>query len=695
MNFQRTLFRPRKKLPLIMQSEVNECGLACLAMLCVYHGKLIDIVTLRSQFRMAAAGASVQHLLQAATGLELRGRALKLELGELSALRLPVVLHWDLDHFVVLKMVRRKCFTIHDPAVGVRHYRYEELSLHFTGIAIEFTPLPGFTARPAGRKHGLRDLLPTSHRYFQSGLQIFLLSLLLQVLALLSPLYLQLVIDQGVGKGDMNLLPLLALLFFIVMASRAVVGYFRGLLSMQFSNSLGFQMLGNNFDHLMRLPLGFFERREMGDIVSRFSALENIKQLLTQEMITIVVDGLFSSLTLLLLFLYSPLLAAVAFMFMALFVGLRLICIPVEKQRRQETLITGARQQSRFMESIRSIITTKNYALEQQRVNDWQGLYAGYLNSSYHLGHLQLSVGTLQSLLFGIDNLLTLYLGALAVGAGELTIGQLMSFIFLKQHFTSAVTAMLPKLTELGLVSLELERVADISMQPPESSGQEENLLRHSLRGAIRVTDLSFRYADSDPLLINKLSFSVAAGNSMAITGRSGCGKSTLLKLLLGLERAESGEIRIDDIPLPELGIRNYRRQVAVIMHNEGLLAGDLAYNIRLQHGVDDPERLRAACERAGVWELIRRLPLGFSTQVGEMGNCFSAGQVQRLLLARAFYREPDILILDEALSHLGQAAAEAMFTAMCQPGITVLLVTHNSALASLADACIELGNNP
>lgn len=559
---------------------------------------------------------------------------------------------------------------------------------------MEFSPLPEFTPEKLASDYSLQQLLPPSRSYFQSGLQIFLLSLLLQILALLSPLYLQLVIDQGVGRGDMNLVALLALLFFIVVASRAIVGYFRGVLSMQFSNLLGFQMLGNNFDHLMRLPLGFFEKREMGDIVSRFSSLENIKQLLTQEMITIVVDGLFSSLSLLLLFLYSPLLAGIAFLFMLLFIVLRLLCIPVEKRRRQETLITGARQQSRFMENIRSIVTSKNYALEQQRVSDWQGVYAAYLNSSYHLGHFQLLVNTLQSLLFGIDNLLTLYLGALAVHGGELSLGQLMSFIFLKQHFTSAVTAMLPKLTELGLVRLELERVADISQHPPEFSSQPEALLQHSVRGAITVNDLCFRYADTDPLLINKLSFTIDAGTSVAIVGRSGCGKSTLLKLLLGLERAESGEIRIDGIPLPEFGIRHYRRQVAVIMHNEGLLAGDLAYNIRLQHGVAELDRLRAACERAGIWELIQRLPLGFNTQVGEMGGFFSAGQVQRLLLARAFYRQPAILILDEALSHLGQSAAEEMFRGMCELGITVLLVTHNPALAQLADTIIELGTS-
>jgi len=685
------LFHSPARVPLILQAEVNECGLACLAMLASYHGKQIDIVTLRSRFRLSPAGASVQHLLRAAANLHLQGRALKLELEDIHRLALPVVLHWDLDHFVVLTKVGNKRFTILDPAVGERCYTIEELGLHFTGIAIELSPQTNFVPEKLGHKVSLQQLLPASRRYYAVGMQIFLLSLLLQLLALLSPLFLQLVIDQGVGKGDMTLIRLLSLLFLIILLSRVAMAYVRGILSMQLSNQIGFQLLSSTFGHLLRLPLGFFEKREMGDIVSRFFALENIKQLLTHELITVVVDGLFSSLSLILLFFYSPLLAGIAFGFTALYLLLRVLCIPAEKQRRQESLITGARQQSRFMENIRSILTTKNYALEQQSGNDWRAVYAAVLNSGFRLGQFQLSINSVQTLLVGLDNRLTITFGALLVDAGELTLGQLMSFIFLKQHFTNGVTALLPKLTELALIRLELERVADIVQHKPETNVEQTELLQRDLRGAIDVQALCFRYADTDAPLLDGLNFEIAAGSSVAIVGRSGCGKSTLLKLLLGLEQAESGEIRIDGTPLAEFGAARFRQQVAVVMHNEGLLVGDLGYNIRLEHGVYDMERLRQACERAGVWELIQHLPLGFNTQVGEMGSMFSAGQVQRLLLARAFYRRPKGLVLDESLSHLGQQAARDMFASLCQSKMTVLLVTHSAELASLADMRIDL----
>lgn len=685
------LFQDRHALPLILQSEVSECGLACLAMIASYHGKRVDIASLRNRFQVSAAGASVKHLLEEARGLALQGRALKLELADIHRLALPVVLHWDMDHFVVLKRVGRRRITIHDPAIGLRHYRPAELNYHFTGIAIELTPQTSFTREDLRASLSLRQLLPRSRAFYQSMQQIFVLSFLLQLLSLLSPLYLQLVIDQGIGRNDMDLIPLLACLFLIVVISKTLASYFRGLLSLQLSNTLGFQLLSNGFAHLLQLSLGFFERREMGDIVSRFSALENIKQLVTQELITVVVDGLFSTATLVLLFLYSPLLAWVALGFMAAFALVRSLSIASEKRRRQDALVSGARQHTRFMENIRAITTIKNYGLEQQRVSDWQGAYAESVNANYHLGRFQLGLGTLQGLLFGLDNLLTIYLGATLVGAGAFTVGQLMSFIFLKQHFTSAITAMLPKLAELRLMKLELERVADFCLEKPEFPVTEAGLRQRRPDGAIRLRNLSFRYSATEPLLFDRLNLAIAPGSSTAILGQSGCGKSTLLKLLLGLERPLSGDVLIDGMPLPEFGIANLRGHVAAIMHNEGLLAGDLAYNIRLDSTSLDLSRLEEACERAGILGLINALPLGFSTRVGEMGSVFSAGQIQRLLLARAYYRQPQILVLDEALSHLGREAEREVFQSIIDSGTTVILVTHNVELARLASNIINL----
>jgi len=676
---------------MIFQNEIAECGLACLAMVANYYGKFTDIRTLRERLHMPVGGASVKHLLRACIALELQGRPLKLELNDIKLLTLPAILHWDTDHFVVLKKVSAKKFVIHDPAMGIRRYSLAELDRHFTGISIELCPAVSFTRERQEKKYSLQELFRTTPSFRLAIRQVFLLSLLLQLLSITFPLYLQLVIDQGLSKGDEDIIFLVALLFSLVILAKAGVTYFRGVVLLQFSSQLGFQMVSNTFAHLLRLPLSYFEKREMGDIVSRFSSLDNIKQLVTQEMVTVIVDGLFSLLTLFLLMLYSPTLALVALFFVAILSLVRLLTIPRERAYRQEVLQTGAKQQTRFMENIRCIAVTKNYAIESERLSEWQNYYSYFINTSYRLGHLQLRFGSFHSLLFGLDHVATIYLGSSAIFSGQLTIGQLMSFVFLKQHFSASVAAMLPKLAEIRLLKLELERVSDILFQEPEQSLENTSLLKPVITGELQAEQLSFNYSLSDAAVFEKVSFSVAPGEVLVITGQSGCGKSTLLKLLLGLASPCGGTLYIDGRQISELGVRHYRTQVAAVLHGDGLLSGSLSYNVNLEQEPLNAERLEEACRASCIYDDISQLPMGFNTQVGEMGVALSAGQVQRLLLARALYRHPKILVLDEALSHLSTVVAQEIVRNIQRTKTTLILVTHSVDLFELADRVLEM----
>lgn len=686
------IFLPRNTLPMIFQTEMAECGLACLAMIATYYGKFSDIRSLRESLCMQAGGASVKHLLQAGLQLDLQGRPLKLELGDIGLLTLPAILHWDTEHFVVLKKITRRSFVIHDPAMGIRKYSLSELDHHFTGIAIELSPAVSFTRERRTKEYSLKQLFEATPSFRQAIRHVFFLSLLLQVLSLIFPLYLQLVIDQGLSKGDMDIIFLVALLFSLVILAKTSVAYFRGIVLLQFSSQLGFQMISSTFAHLLRLPLSYFEKREMGDIVSRFSSLDNIKQLVTQDMITVIVDGLFSLLTFILLLLYSPTLAFVALVFVLTLSFIRLLSLSRERAYRQEVLQSGAKQQTRFMENIRCIAVTKNYAIESERLLEWQNYYAYFINTSYRLGHFQLSLSSLQSLLFGLDHVATIYLGSAAIFSGQLTIGQLMSFVFLKQNFSGSVAAMLPKLAEIRLLRLELDRVADIVFEEPEQNYLDTSLLKLEISGAIEVEELSFSYSQTQSELFQNLSFSIAAGEFLAISGHSGCGKSTLLKLLLFLAAPSTGRVLVDDRLITEMGVRQYRSQVAAVLHGDGLLSGSLAYNVNLEMEPLNSERLEAACRISCIFDDISQLPMGFNTQVGEMGVALSAGQVQRVLLARALYRHPKILVLDEGLSHLSTSVARDIIASIRDSKTTLILVTHNPELTSLADCSLELG---
>ena len=685
------LFTGRNSLPMIFQAEANECGLACLAMVVSYFGRATDIRSLREASNLPAFGASLKHLTRAAAAASLKTRSLKLELGDIERLSTPAILHWDLDHFVVLKKCRGGKVVIHDPAVGVRKYPLGELDGHFTGIAVEFSSSGSAIGAEPARRLRLRDLVRFSHGTAKGMALILLLSLLVQVCSLLSPLYLQLVIDQGLARGDMDLVLVVALLFGLLMLARTALGHARSLVTMQFSIRLGFEMVSGLFEHLISLPLRFFERREMGDLVSRFSSVEKISAIISQDMITVLVDGLLSILSLILLYLYSPLLATVCVGFVIAAMLLKLSSLPGEKLRRQETIVRAAKSESRLMENIRWASVIKNYAIEEQRGSDWQNHYVNSANAGYQLGTFQLWFGSSQGLLFGIEQILIIYIGASLISGGSLTIGQLMGFIFLKQHFSSSVLAMFPKLAELRLMQLDLERIADIALEPAEETNRLAQLPRRAFGGKLRGEQVGFGYSADERPVFEALDFQVEPGEMLVITGPSGCGKSTLLKLIAGLEQPGAGSLLYDGGPLRKLGLSALRSATAAVLHSDGLLAGDIAFNINLEDEPYNHARLEDACRRACILDEILALPLGFNTRVGELGNSLSAGQVQRVLLARALYKRPKLLLLDESLACLSDTVARRILENIGELRIAVVLVTHNPALARLGTRLISL----
>ena len=301
----------RKKLPLILQSEATECGLACLAMVAGFHGYKTDLLSMRQNFNVSMEGATLLDIMQFAEKLALTSRPLRIELEDLDALQTPCILHWDLNHFVVLKSANEKSIVIHDPGSGEKRLTMSEASGHFTGVALELTPTQEFTskARPASLKFS--DFWSKIIGLKSSLMLIFTLSVLLQVFALASPYYIQLVIDDVILTADTSLLTILAIGFALVLLFEVVTTALRGFTLLHFGNLMNIQLGANLFHHLIRLPLDYFEKRHMGDVVSRFSSLQRVKDLLTTGVIETIIDGLMALITLVMIFFYSPLLSAV------------------------------------------------------------------------------------------------------------------------------------------------------------------------------------------------------------------------------------------------------------------------------------------------------------------------------------------------------------------------------------------------
>src|SRR3954462_13802786 len=684
-------FATRGHLPVIRQAEAAECGLACLAMVASYHGHRIDLNTLRRRYPASLNGVTLRALIQVAGHLHLLCRPLRYELEHLRRLRLPAILHWDMNHFVVLKAVTRKGIVVHDPAAGEKFYPVVEASKHLSGVALELAPTEGFVVQDE------RARLPLSAFWGQltgSGhalLQILALSVVLQLLTLAAPLYMQLTMDEVIARGDVDLLLVLALGSGLLMVIKTATTAIRSLVLLVVENVLHFQLGARLFRHLIRLPMSFFEKRHIGDLLSRFTSLQPIRTLLAETMITAVLDGLMAVATLVMIFVYSTELALVVLAAVVLYAGVRLALYRVLWQRTEATIEAQARENSTFIESVRAIQSLKLFNRESEREGQWLNRYAEVANANVRLGRTKIAFSTLNELIFGLETVVVVYLAARLALGNHLTVGMIFAFMSYKQHFTDKAVQLVEKALDLRMLGLHLERLSDIALTPLEPGHDQALAYTRPIEGRIELRQVCFRYSETDPFVLEDVNLTVARGEFVTIMGPSGGGKTTLMKLMLGLLEPTSGEVLIDGAPLPTIGARAYREQVAAVMQEDQLLSGSIADNICFFDPEFDEERMTRCAALAGIHDEIMAMPMTYNSLVGDMGSSLSGGQKQRVLLARALYRQPRVLFLDEGTAHLDLDNEQHINESLARLSMTRVSVAHRPAISVGADRLILL----
>ncbi|MEL7387016.1 MAG: peptidase domain-containing ABC transporter, partial [Pseudomonadota bacterium] len=602
----------------------------------------------------------------------------------------PCILHWDLNHFVVLKKANEKRIVIHDPAKGEKTLTLEEASKHFTGVALELTPTKDFEKQESKPTLKFSDFWSRISGLKRSLLLIFLLSMLLQVFTLAAPYYIQLVIDDVVLTGDTSLLTVLAVGFFLVLIFEIATNALRGFTLLHFGNQMNIQLGANLFHHLVRLPISYFEKRHMGDVVSRFGSLQQVKQLLTTGVIEAIIDGLMAIITLAMIFFYSPTLSAVVLVAVFAYAGVRIAMYKPYRAISEQEIMARAEENSNFMETVRGIQTIKLFGSEVKREGQWQNRYANAINQNIRIGNFNIGYDAVNRALFGIENIVVVYLAAHLVIQGGFSTGMLFAFMSYKRQFMEKTANLIEKFIEFKMLGLHFDRIADIALTEKEDL-QPANLKRHTLEGGIEVRNVSFAYSDATPNVLDNLSLQIKAGESVAITGPSGCGKSTLLKLLLGLNKAKSGEVLIDGVPLEQIGARQYRQQIAAVMQDDELLSGSVADNIAFFDSPVDMERVVYCAQLAAIHDDIAQMPMGYDSLIGDMGSSLSGGQKQRIILARALYKQPKILFMDEATSHLDTNLEADINEAVSRLDITRVIIAHRKETIASADREIQL----
>lgn len=678
-----------------LQTESSECGLACLAIVAGHYGHYTDLSELRRRFSISLKGATLAQLMRHAAFLELSARPLRLELEELPQLTLPCILHWDLNHFVVLEKIHKDwrgkvTVTLLDPAMGRRRLRLQELSQHFTGVALELTPSPSFKPRNERKQISLKDLTGQILGLRRALLQMLLLALALELFAITSPLFNQFVIDEVIVSGDRELLTVLVFGFALLMLTQTAIGLARSWFLMRWSMEIGYQWGGRVFAHLIRLPISFFEKRHLGDVVSRFGSMAAIQNTLTSVFVESLLDGLMALLALGMMLLYSAKLTALVVASVVVYALLRWLFYQPFREASEERLVLSAKENSHFLETLRAITPLKLYGREEERCARWQNLRMDVQNRDIKTQKLSILFKISHTALFGVQGLALLYIGAKLVMESALSIGMLMAFTSYAGTFSNRIFSLIDVFINLKMLSLHGERVGDIVLEKTEPAAVQETDLSR-LEPTITLKNLKFRYAQGEPWVLNGINLTIPAGQSLALVGPSGCGKTTLCKIILGLLEPTEGEVLIDNIPIKQIGLQAYRQMVGTVMQDDVLLAGSLQENISFFDTRPQAERVVQCAQQAAVHNEINAMPMGYQTLVGDMGSSLSGGQKQRVLLARALYKEPKILALDEATSHLDMDNEHKVNEALSSLQLTRIMVAHRPETIARAQRIVSL----
>ena len=683
--------RWQRRVPVIHQTETAECGLACLAMICGHFGKNIDLISLRRKFNLSARGANLAGINGIAEQLGMVTRALSLELDELGALKMPCIVYWDFSHFVVLVSVKRNRYVLHDPARGRRYLGREEMSRYFTGIALEVWPGSEFQAETQQTRISLRSLINSIYGIKRTLAKIFCLSVVIEAINLVMPVGTQLVMDHAIPAGDRGLLTLISagLMFFILL--RTAVSMLRAWSSLVMSTLINVQWQSGLFDHLLRLPLAFFERRKLGDIQSRFDSLDTLRATFTTSVIGFIMDSIMVVGVCVMMLLYGGYLTWIVLCFTTIYIFIRLVTYGNYRQISEECLVREARAASYFMETLYGIATVKIQGMVGIRGAHWLNMKIDAINSGIKLTRMDLLFGGINTFVTACDQIVILWLGAGLVIDNQMTIGMFVAFSSFRRQFSERVTSLTSFLLQLKIMSLHNERIADIALHEKEEKKHEIEIVAHMGPISLETNDLSYRYDSQSAPIFSALSLSVAPGESVAITGASGAGKTTLMKVLCGLFEPDSGRVLINGIDIRQMGINNYHRMIACVMQDDRLFSGSIRENI-CGFAEEMDEEWMVECARAShIHDVIMNMPMGYETLIGELGEGLSGGQKQRIFIARALYRKPGILFMDEATSALDSESEHFVNVAIKNMNITRVIIAHRETTLKTVDRVISI----
>lgn len=688
MKLDFSLFR---KVPVTLQTETAECGLACLSMILGYYKGDSDLFTLRCQYGVSSRGVNLQNLIDISKSLGFITRPLSLELDEVKQLKLPCILHWEFNHFVVLTKVTDKYFIIHDPAFGKKKLTKERFSNSFTGVALELWAEVKFEKQKSENKISFYETLKHISGIKDALIKIFSLSALIELIGLLMPIGTQLVMDHVILAKDQSLFLIICIGLFFFTFFNSAVSMFRAWISLKMSYYINFQWTASFFSHLLRLPLEFFEKRQVGDISSRFSSLSTIQKTLTSSIVSTIIDTIMTFCLIVMMILYGGWLFWVVLGFSILYLLLRIVTYWTYRQISEEQIIKGAKAQSHFMETLYGIATLKSLGITQKREEQWMSLNADSFNTGIKITKLDMLFGGIHTFISTLEQISILWIGASLVIDNTMTLGMFVAFNSYRGSFSSRVGNLINIFFSLKILSLHRERIADIALNEVEEEKSLHSTLKNMNGGKFSIEGLSYQYDRFSKKIFSSLNLEIESGESVAIVAPSGFGKTTLLKLMAGFLKPTSGKIYFNQIDINQIGLNSYRKYIACVLQDDKFFSGSILENIVSFESDYDLEFAIECAKIANIHDEIMAMPMNYETLLGELGNSLSGGQKQRLFIARALYKKPRVLFMDEATSHLDENNEKLINEAISKLNMTRIIIAHRQSTIMSADRVIDL----
>lgn len=686
-------FLARKKVTTVLQTESTECGLACIAMIAAYHGLVIDLPSLRRRYSTSLRGVDLARIIDILRDLGFDARALRAELEYLPTISAPVILHWDMTHFVVLDPGGKgKKVRICDPAKGATNIELKDASSHFTGIVLEVSPSHDFSPKQVEERLTLSKLTGPIKGLVKVAAQVLSIALAVELLTLLLPYQLQITLDSVLATGDMSLEWTIASIFFAVVLFLIFLNGVRAWLVTWAGGSISNQWTTNLFSHLLKLPLDYFEKRHMGDILSRFGSLGIIEHTLTNSFVEALLDGLTAMVIIIALLAYDWRLLLLTLIGVSTYGLLRFIFFRAVMSAQEQQIVATSKMQSELMESVRGAQTIKIAYKEADRNHRFANSVTDMVTKSVAVQRIDLAFGICTNALTSIHRLGIILAGAYLCISGKLSAGMLAAYLIYAEQFFARMVALANKFVEFRMLDLHKRRVADIALQE-RGSTYIPRVTTDVEKFSISISGLSYRYSESDPWVIRDLNVDIQEGESFAFVGASGCGKTTLLKIILGLLEPDEGEVKIGGKKVCDISRYQAGQIFSAVMQDDQLFSGSIADNISFFDYAASFESVKEAAVAASVHDEIAAMPMGYETLVGDMGSSLSGGQKQRILMARALYRKPKIIVLDEATSHLDAMNESCANNAITAMNITRVIVAHRKETIAMADKVFDLSS--